>query len=152
MNGETPPAAGPNVIGQLAAIAAGYFTDIIDIIAPPEAAPGVLLTVRARVKNLYSTPIYIATTGSYNGVDISFSPDYAIVQPGAIYSFTYSFTMPNNDVRLHVWSFYWGEDAWYQDDYSYVDIALAVPPEVYAGTISRKELEYDETRSSIPVY
>ena len=147
-----PPTAGPGSIGQLAAIAAGYFTDIIDIIAPQEAAPGDLVTVEVRVKNLHTGAIYTSVTGSYNGVDFSFSPDYAIVQPGAIYSFTYSFTMPNNDVRLHGWSFYWGEGAWYQDDYSYVDIALAEAVEPYAGTIGRKELEHDGTYKSIPVY
>jgi len=74
------------------------------------------------------------------------------VGAGATYSFTRSFTMPNKDVRLEVWSFYWIGTEWYQDDYSYVDIALAAPPEIYAGTISRKELEYDESRGGIPVY
>lgn len=147
-----PPASGPRPIGQLAAIAVGAYTDIVSIIAPAEAAYGDLVNIEVRVKNLYTDPIYIAISGRYDGVDIFFSPEYATVEAGATYSFTRSFTMPNNNVRLHVWSFYWTGSEWYQDDYSYVDITLAVPPEVYTGTISKKELEYDERRSGIPVY
>lgn len=123
---ETPPVAGPGRIGQLAAIAAGYYTSIEAIIAPSEAASGELVTVEVRVRNLHTTGIYIATTGRYDGVALFFSPDYANVGAGEIYSFLASFTMPNNDVRLDVWSWYWTGTEWIQDDYSYVDIALKV--------------------------
>lgn len=148
---ETPPTAGPRPIGHLAAIAVGAYTELVAIIAPAEAAAGDLVTVEVRVKNLYTGPMYISVAGQYNGTLISFSPDYASVGAGATYSFTTSFTMPNNDIRLHVWSYYWTGEEWYPDDYSYVDIALAAPPEVFAGRISRKELEYDGVRSGIPV-
>lgn len=147
---ETPPIAGPGVIGQLAAIARGEYTEIVDIIAPSEAAAGDLVSIAVRVRNLYTTPIYIAVSGRYNGVDFAFDPEYARVGAGTTYSFTKAFTMPNNDIRLHAWSFYWTGEEWYPDDYSYVDIALAAPPEIYAGTLSRKELEYDGRRAGIP--
>jgi len=147
---ETPPTAGPGPIGQLAAI--GYYTDIVSIIAPSEAAYSDWVSVEVRVKNLADYAIYIAVTGRYNGVDIALSPEYATVDPGATYSFTHAFTMPNNDVRLEAWSFYWIEPDWYPDDYDYVDIALAVPPEVYAGTIIGIELEHNGTQEGLPVY
>ena len=131
---------------------AGTYTDIVEIVAPSSAEAGELVTVEARVRNLYTVPIYIAVTGSYNGVDIPFSPEYASVGPGATYSFSRSFPMPNHDIRLHVGSYFWSEPEWYVDDYAYVDIALAEVVEPYKGTISRKELEYDESRSRIPVY
>ena len=147
---QTPPMAGPSPIGQLAAIAIGDYTDITAIYGPAEAAYGDLVSVEVRVRNLHTGPIYIAVSGRYNGIDISFSPEYASVDAGATYSFVSSFTMPNNDVRLDVWTFYWTGTEWYQDDHEYVAIALAVPPEVYAGTISRKELEYDGRTAGIP--
>ncbi|GAI99041.1 unnamed protein product, partial [marine sediment metagenome] len=34
-------------------------------------------------------------------------PDYIWIDPGKNYSFTASFTMPNKDIRLHAWSYYW---------------------------------------------
>ena len=150
MEGYTPPpVAGPKSIGQLAAIAIGEYIDIVDIIAPPEAAYGDLVSVEVQVRNLHTGPIYIAVTGRYNGIDISFSPEYASVDAWATYSFACSFYMPNHDVRLEVWSWYWTGTEWYQDDHDYVDMSLSV---TYQGTISRKELEYDGIRAGIPVY
>lgn len=126
----TPPVSGPRGIGQLAAIAVGAYTEIVEIIAPSEAAAGDLVAVEVRVENTWTDSFYIGVSGSYDGVDIFFSPDYALVDPEATYTFTYSFTMPNNDIRLLLASWYWTGTEWYQDDYSYVDIALkaAAPP------------------------
>ncbi|GAI37078.1 unnamed protein product, partial [marine sediment metagenome] len=90
--------------------------------------PGDLVTVEVRVKNLHTGTIYIATTGRYDSVDILPAEDYAIVDPGAIHSFYFSFSMPDNGINLDVWSFFWTGEEWYQDDYSYIDIAL-IPPE-----------------------
>ncbi len=120
---EAPP-SGPSYIGQLAEVAIGAYTEIEAIIAPADASPGALVTVEARVRNLHTGTIYIATTGRYDSVDILPTEDYAIVDPGATRSFYFSFTMPPNDVELRLWSFYWTGAEWYQDDYSYVDIAL----------------------------
>ena len=120
---EAPP-GGPSYIGQLAEVAVGAYTEIIQIIAPAQAASGELVTIEVRVRNLYTNSIYIATTGRYDSVDILPTEDYAIVDPGATHSFYFSFSMPDNDVELRVWSWYWTGTEWYQDDYSYVDIAL----------------------------
>ena len=148
----TPPSVGPGRVGQLAAIAAGYYTEIVKIITLSEAASEEIVWFEVWVRNLHSAPIYIATTGRYNGVDLLFSPDYATVDAGATYSFITSFTMPNKDITIDVWSWYWTGTEWVQDDHSYVDIALAEVVEPYAGTISKMELEYDEARASIPAY
>lgn len=127
---ETPPMAGPGRIGQLAAIAVGTYTDIVDIIAPSEAASGDLVNIEVKVRNIWDSPFYISITGHYDGVDAYFSPDYALVEPGATYSFTYSFTMPDKGITFRVWCWYWTGTEWYQDDYDYVDIALkeVAPP------------------------
>ena len=110
---------------SLADIALGAYTDIVSIIAPSQAAYGDEVAIEVRVRNIWIDSFYIAVTGRYNGVDVYFSPDYANVGAGATYSFTTSFTMPNKDVSLHIQSFFWSEPEWYQDDYDYVDIALA---------------------------
>ncbi|GAI79427.1 unnamed protein product [marine sediment metagenome] len=122
---EAPP-SGPSYIGQLAEVAVGTYTELEEIIAPAQAASGDLITVEVRIRNLHTGTIYIATTARYNGIDIFPTEDYAIVDPGVTRSFYFSFTMPNNDVELRVWSWYWTGEEWYQDDYSYVDIALEV--------------------------
>jgi hypothetical protein len=144
---ESAPIAGPRPIGELAEIAVGAYTDIVSITAPSQASYGQTVNVTVKVKNLASYAIYIAVTGRYDGVTIPFSPDYASVGAGATYSFTSLFTMPNNNIKLEVWSWYWTGTEWYQDDYEYVNIALAA---VYTGKISRKELEYDSARAAIP--
>ncbi len=132
---EAPP-SGPSYIGQLAEVAVGAYTEIIQIIAPAQAASGELVTIEVRVRNLYTNSIYIAVTARYNGINIFPTEDYAIVDPGATRSFYFSFTMPNNDIKLDVWSWYWTGEEWYQDDYSYVDIALeAIAPPV-AGEVT----------------
>jgi len=141
----SPPTRGPRGAGL--EVAAGAYTDIISIVAPASAKYGAAVSVTVKVKNLATYAIYISVTGRYDGVNIVFSPDFASVGAGATYSFTKSFTMPNKSIKLEAWSWYWDGAKWYQDDYEYVNIALA---EVYKGTISKKELEYDSARASIP--
>jgi hypothetical protein len=124
---------------------AGTYTDIVSITAPASTKYGDAVSVTVKVKNIFSLPLNIAVTGRYNGVDIAFSPTFANVGAGETYSFASSFTMPNKNIKLDVWSSYWVDYVgWVQDDYEYVNIALA------AGTISRMELEYNSDRASIP--
>ena len=130
-------------------VAVGKYTDIVSITAPASAKYGDTVSVTVKVKNIYSFPLNIAVTGRYNGVDISFSP-IATVPAGATYSFTKSFTMPNKSIKLDVWSSYWVDYVgWLQDDYEYVNIALAV---VYKGTITKKELDYQDRWQAFPLY
>ncbi len=152
---ETPPTpliAGPSRIGQIGAIAIGAYTEIVSIIAPSAAAYGDLVTVEVRVRNLYSDYLAVKVGGYLDATEIWFSPDYAWIDPGATYSFTYSFTMPNNAVTLHLWSYYWTGEEWYADDYSSVYIALAAVEEPYAGTIIGIEFEHNGTQEGLPVY
>ncbi len=127
------PEAGPTVLGSVASLAVGAYTDIVSIIAPSEAAPGAIVNIEAQVKNLGTFSFYIAVTDQQDGVDIAMTPDYASVDPGATYSFYGSFTMPSKSVRVYVWSFFWTGTEWYQDDSAYVDIALAVLAPQFQG-------------------
>ena len=160
MQGDTPPpvppVANPGPIGQLAEVAVGAYTEIRDIIAVSEAAAGDLVAVIVYVKNLYNNYNYICVSGKFDDTSLSFSPEDEYVVPWGECSFRAFFDMPNKDVRVHIWSWYWDGSQWQivgaGDDYSYADIALKEAVEPYAGTISRKELEYDSRRSAIPVY
>lgn len=125
----------------------GAWTDIVEIVAPSSAQAGQSVSIEARVKNIGGYSFYIAATGVYNSSGISFSPTSAYVNAGATQSFYGSFTMPSKKVRVKVISWYWTGSEWYQDDEAYIDIDLA---EVFKGTISKKQLEYDESRASIP--
>lgn len=136
-----------NYIGE---VAAGTYTDIISITAPASAKYGDAVSVTVKVKNIFSLPLNIAITGKYNGVNISFSPSFKSVGAGATYSFTSSFTMPNKSIKLDVWSSFWVDYVgWYQDDYEYVNITLAA---VYKGTITKKELDYQDRWQAFPLY
>ena len=131
---QTPPSSGPSRIGQLADIGVGTYTDIVAIYGPAEAAYGDQVSIQAVAKNLYTTAIYISVSGRRDGVDFGFSPDYANVDAGRTYTFTYSFSMPNKDIRLDVWTYYWTGTEWVVDDHEYVVIKLkAVPAPEFAG-------------------
>jgi len=126
---ESPP-AGPLDVPELVQplnpleIGIGAYTDIVAIDAPAEAEAGQTVNIQVAVKNLHTTGIYIACMGRYNGNDFAFSPEYATVYWGQTQTFTYSFPMPSHDITLDVWSFYWADPNWYEDDHEYVDIKL----------------------------
>jgi hypothetical protein len=66
------------------------------------------------------------------------------------YSFSGYFYMPDKAVTIHAYSYWYGTDGyWHFDDemVNTVEVAGAA-----GGAITRKVLEYDETRGSIPVY
>jgi len=119
----SPP---PCSVGSLASVALGAYTEITQITAPPSATAGQSVTIEATVKNLHTANIYIAVTGLYDTAELRFTPEYAIVEPGANHTFRVSFTMPNHNVEVWAFSHYWTGTDWYQDDQDSVDIALAV--------------------------
>lgn len=109
------------------AVAVGAYTEVIDILAPSEAEAGDEVTIVAAVKNIGAYTFYIHVGGRYDGTEFEFSPHSAAVDANGVYSFSGSFIMPNHDVRVHFWSYYWTGSEWVPDDYDYVDVRLAVP-------------------------
>lgn len=121
----------------------GTYTEIIFIICPSSASPGSRVDVTARVKNLYTTPIYLSCSAKYNDTIFYLFPEYLTASPGTVYSFEGSFIMPNNDVRVHIWSFFWTGTEWYQDDYAYKDISVSEVP--LEPTFSGLEINFNKT-------
>ena len=127
---------------------AGIYTDVVDIVAPSSAAAGQTVSVTIKIKNIYSASVHVAAVGVYDSETRFIDWLDAWISPGATKSFSGSFTMPNKNVTINAYSYY--EDIngyWRYDDAMSKNVALAV---VYKGKISKKELEYDEARASIP--
>ncbi len=105
------------------------YADIVEIQAPASARAGELVSIGVVIKNLVDYGFYVSVTGVVDGIEIPFSPDNAVVDPGAAYIFSGSFTMPGNKVRVTANSWFWSGSEWVQDGEDYVDIALAAVPE-----------------------
>ena len=98
------------------------YADIIEIVAPTQAAPGDLVNITVRIKNLYSAPIGIMVGGAleygvtpWSGID--FPENSANVDGGTTYSFSGSFVMPDKGVTIHAYSYWYGADGyWHFDD------------------------------------
>ncbi len=125
------------------------YADITEIIAPAGANFGDTVNVEVKARNLHTYDITISVTGSVPGTVLSFSPDSAKVPPGGIHSYSASFIMPNNNVTINVWSFYWGtDDEWHKDDEGTKVVALSA----MVVRIIRKELEYSgSSDGGVPV-
>ncbi|MBA7464957.1 hypothetical protein ES707_00115 [subsurface metagenome] len=130
----------------------GIYTDIVDIVAPDSAKAGETVPVTIWIKNKYSASVHVSAVGLYDSEERFIDwLDYWI-PAGATHSFSGAFVMPARDVTIHAYSYYEAEDGgWYFDDAAEKAVSLE-EVEVFAGTISKKEVEYDATRSPIPVY
>jgi len=117
------------------------YADIIEIVAPAEAAQGSRVDITVRVKNTYSAAIGIMVGGALEyGVSpwpgISFPAPSANVAGGATYSFSGYFTMPDKKVTIHAYSYWYGTDgSWYFDDEMTKVVNLFSVPESQFGSI-----------------
>ena len=100
------------------------YVDIIKIDAPSNASAGEQVIVDVSVKNPSGSDQYIAITGVYDSTSIPFQFDYLLVSPQQTVVFRGWFTMPSNNVRVTVWSWYWDGSKWVQEDQMTRDIAL----------------------------
>lgn len=105
-------------------VGAGAYSDIISISGPSEVAAGSTVNLDVAVKNIWTSAYSITITGRYDGVGINPSIDYLTIQPGETLHFYFAFTMPNNDIRVDFWSWFWSANTWYEDDHDYVSIKL----------------------------
>ena len=130
---ESQPTRSPRGLRHIAGVAVGAYTDIVAIYGPAEAVYGDQVNIQVVVRNLASYGVYIAVTGRRDGVDVAFTPDYGAVNPGGTYTFNASFTMPNKNITLDIWSFYWTGSAWNQDDHEAVSIKLKTLTPEFSG-------------------
>ncbi len=113
------------------------YVQIVEIVAPSQAAPGDLVNVTVRIKNLYSAPIGVMVGGSLDyGVTpwpgVQFPENSANVDGGVAYSFNGYFYMPDKGVIIHAYSYWYGADGyWYYDDEKTRSVGVsAVTPQI----------------------
>ena len=128
----------------------------VSITAPSSAEEGETVSVRAVVHNTLAYPATFKAT-IYALPDLY--PDYVIgsfqktIMSGEYGWGDASFTMPDCNTTAYVKVERYTYDGWvfYGADSKVVSLTEVPVPE-FAGTISKKQLEYDESRASIPVY
>ncbi|QBX63331.1 hypothetical protein [Dehalococcoides mccartyi] len=114
------------------------YADVIEIVAPSQAAAGNRVDITIKVKNTYSAVISIMVSGAleygvspWPGIDVP--ENWANVNGGATYLFSGSFVMPDRRVTIHAYSYWYGSDGyWYFDDEftKSVEIATASEPSI----------------------
>ncbi len=114
------------------------YADIVEIVAPSQAAAGNRVDITIKVKNTYSAVISIMVGGAleygvspWPGIDVP--ENWVNVDGGATHSFIGSFIMPDRRVTIHAYSYWYGSDGyWYFDDEftKSVEIATASEPSI----------------------
>lgn len=132
--------------------AVGTYAEITEIVAPSSASAGETVPVTIKIRNNGTFSYAIATNGLLETREwlkrfMGWQED--ICEAGKIRSFSGSFIMPDLDVIIHAYSYYATETGWVFDVEKTQGVSLVIP---YEGTLSKKELEYDSVKGSIPVY
>jgi hypothetical protein len=128
------------------------YAEITNIEVVSSAPAGSRVDVRVTIKNKYSATIGIMVGGTLEyGVTpwpgITFPNDWANFPPGQSYYFDGYFTMPQVNVKIHAYSYWYGDGSWHFDDEKTKDVSVVEPVK---GKITRKELEYNSSRANIP--
>ena len=111
------------------------YADIIEIVAPSQAAPGSRVDITVRVRNTYSGAVGIMVGGALEyGVTpwpgIDFPENWANVDGGIVRSFSGSFVMPDRRVTIHAYSYWYGADgSWYFDDEMTKSVEVSAAPQ-----------------------
>jgi len=109
--------------------------EIIEIVAPSEAVAGITVTIRVTIKNIASVEAGIMVGGALEygptpWPSITFPNDWANFPPGESYYFEGYFTMPDSDVTIHAYSYWYGRlpgetwDSWHFDNEKTKDVKL----------------------------
>jgi len=132
----------------------------ISITVPSSAEEGASVPVSVVVSNtmppwlfgIFKTEIF-AVPDAYPSSRIFSTED--VIDGGSSKAYSPSFAMPDCNTTVLVWVERWDVDHYVYDKSASKVVSLeevAPPVEVFAGSIARKELEYDEARGNIPVY
>jgi hypothetical protein len=106
------------------------YAEITNIEVVSEANAGSQVSVRVTIKNKASVETGIMVGGALEyGVSpwpgITFPNNWANFPPGVSYYFDGYFTMPPANVKIHAYSYWYGDGAWHFDDEKTKDVKLA---------------------------
>jgi len=124
----------------------------ISITAPSTAKKGATVNASVTVKN--TTQYNYSFRGDIYALPDKY-PEYVIgsinqvIMAGASKTVNVSFTMPDCAVTIFLWLERWATSAWVYDNSASKVVSLEVV--TYTGSLSKKELEYDSVRGTIPV-
>lgn len=114
------------------------YAGIVEIIAPAIAVQGSRVDVQVVIKNLHISTIGVMAGGALEyGVTplpvITFPGYWANVPAGQSVSFDGYFIMPEADVKLHAYSYWYGADGgWYFEDEQVKEIKLNEPVSAFS--------------------
>jgi hypothetical protein len=93
------------------------------------ALPGEAVVVSVRLKNIGSQAMHISTTGSWDSAQLNFDPAYAWAERLQTIYFRANFIMPNKDVKVTAYGWWWDGYQWLSDSWKEKDLLLpaAVP-------------------------
>ena len=108
------------------------YAEIVEIVAPSSAVAGSGVDIQVKIKNKHSSTIGIMVGGALDyGVTpwpgINFPYDWDNVAADATKTFYGYFTMPDSDVTIHAYSYWYSPEtgAWYFDDEKTRNVSLA---------------------------
>ena len=100
----------------------GQYVEVISIVAPNEAVAGGIVDVTVTIRNIssYELSAMVGACLEY-GVspwpEVTFPYNSVTLNPGESHSFNGPFTMPDKDVTIHAYSYWYGTDGyWHFDD------------------------------------
>jgi len=105
-------------------------TFILDIIAavggePRDyALPGEAVVVSVRLKNIGSQGMYISVTAAWDSTQLNFDPAYAWAEMLQTIYFRANFIMPNKDVKVTAYGWWWDGYQWLSDSWKEKDLLL----------------------------
>lgn len=119
-------------------VGAGAYTEITGIDAPSIAAPEAVVSITVRIKNTYYSAIGMMVGGALEyGVSpwpsINFPDSIKNPDAGVIESFLGSFVMPDKDVNIYVYSYYYTKPGWNFDDSLTRKVTVGVEQPVFSN-------------------
>jgi len=114
----------------------GNYLNIASVSAPSEANAGDIVNISVYLTTPQSERVFAIVTANANGV--VFTTDSHWVDPGVQRIFGFSFVMPEGDVTIWCWAYFWMADHWSMnpdDEYGPIVVTLggSTPPEAEAS-------------------
>jgi hypothetical protein len=107
------------------------YTEITEIVAPAEAVAGSRVDMTVKIKNTHAAQMGIMVGGALEygptpWPGIEFPTNQVNVPAGGTHSFDGYFTMPDSNVTIHAYSYWYGSDGyWHFDDEKTKNVSLA---------------------------
>jgi hypothetical protein len=89
------------------------------------ALPGEAVVVSVRLKNTGSQGLYISATATWDSTQLSFDPAYAWAEMLQAIYFRANAIMPNKDVKVTAYGWWWDGSQWINDSGKEKDLLLA---------------------------